>query len=371
MLAAKVRHVSGPVSVHAFRIPRGELQHHDLLVFGDEHFSYDNQCQPCDRLEGCVQIAALIRELKAGALESRTTLDVYLEMPYVAPRGKRRSHVIAFLDGQMRDPSSRRRGEGYAGIFTKLYREFRGDLYEDAGRAKNPTVRFHYCDARSEPNVETFAVASPERVPWFHEHVNTADRMRELMRAFLFGASFANDMRALFGADAAVEPSLSEGVHKVAKQFRSLRPGQTKDALRAFLETRIEELIVTLSDDVGFGSIAAPARFFAKPDGDEWADRLRSARCQLYQNAFAVAMLLGVRVLIMDAYLLCRLVRFSTERAETAGGRSVVYVGDDHARMYARFLTEQMKLPPSLSHTRGAIPLSPASGTSRCLSLQP
>jgi len=430
---SSIKRVSGPVSAHVFDLERegkgcGRVR---VYVFGDQHHRWDNLCpQPCSSStpgDACVDI---IRFVRAAVREAEREdgvdrhLDVFLEMPYVSRAGPLRDRWLKAIDvffSSKKDPpkaevfgrsssassaktSSRSAASGalkkkwgmfggagddrsvwrreavaqaigdapeYVGVFAHLYREFRGRLYEE-GRADTHS-RFHYCDARQEPHVSRlFPVLDPVK---FHKHFQTSEQLKEVLVAFLFSRDFPADVRRLCGSEVAgrllLTEALSDGMHKVAKQFHALQPGKLKDAVKLYLNDRVEDAMRVVRDDLGFdrGAAALAAADEAKLSVHfQWLKEMREAKGQLYLALFPLAMTFAVHLVIMDAYLICRLARFCLqETAARKSGESVgiVYVGDTHAEYYAAFFKDYLGVQPSVCsklHSSGDQP-------SRCTSL--
>lgn len=392
------RVISGPVSVYAFELPATK---HRVVLFGDWHFSYEHLCKPCVREQGCATVTRFIREAAAHARARGTSLDVYLELPYVVRDGPRRTRVIEALEGFMaRDMGPRARGKTpsallnkllhriagasstYVGVFAQLYREFRADVYRDlddgaggrakrgrgskaaqhdAGEGEGGAVRFHHADARYEPHVARLLNAD---VAWLRDHVRTIDRLRALLMAILFSRDFVGDVRRLLDAPTAAKvldlDALStldaahggagRPVHKIAKQFLRLRDGPVKTAARRWIEDRVDGLMRVLRDDVGFGAGSASRAAATTPastDADApWKDTVQEVREAAQAATLPLVMSLGVWVLLMDAYLACRMLRFALQRPDAVGGMSVVYVGDAHAQFYLHLLRDYMGVAP-------------------------
>ena len=377
-----VNQVSGPVSLYAFDIGSnggssggGSSR---IMVFGDMHFSNRNMCSPCVRADGCASVLDFIDERSAKAEARGTTLDVFLELPYVPPpaartrRARAVNHAVVHLGAP--PPSGvgvgigMRRGDiiamlrkvgvgpaapspRYVGLLGDMMRRYKDRLYptsplQNQQQQQQQQQRFHYADIRSDPNIHALLPVAPEAAA-----TGTIDGLRQLMHAFLFSADFVADVIACCGQGARVvrdglttlaPPPSKQGVgtgtwvHRIAKQFHALPGGPVKDAVRAYLTMRVEEVLDIMRNDVGMGSRpAVAARYY------DWLDHVRSARAQCYAFGYKTAMHLGVWVVMMDAYLLCRMLRFLGPGSET-----IVYVGDAHAEFYARFFVEYMGLRP-------------------------
>lgn len=399
------RVISGPVSVYAFELP---ATRHRVVLFGDWHFSYEHLCKPCVREQGCATVTRFIREAAAHARAQGSSLDVYLELPYVERDGPRRRRVVQALEGFMaRDMGPRARGKTpsallnkllhriagasstYVGVFAQLYREFRDDVYHDPGERRRPpakragegeggAVRFHYGDARYEPHVALLLNAD---VAWLRDHVRSIDRLRALVMAILFSRDFVGDVRRVLGVATAAKVldlhalstldaahgGAGRPVHKIAKQFLRLRDGPVKAAARRWIEDRVDGLMRVLRDDVGFGVAgeAATTTPAGRPDAGDapWRETVQQVRAAAQRATLPIVMSLGVWVLLMDAYLACRMLRFALQRPDAVGGMSIVYVGDAHAQFYLGLLRDYMGVAPTTcqphvlaTRRRGGVP---------------
>jgi hypothetical protein len=380
-LLSKVRMISGPVSVHVFDLEReGARPPNRLYLFGDEHFSYDNLCSPCVSTEGCTSIVAFIRSAAKAAEAAGVSLDVFMEMPYVMPKGGVRKALLTEMDQLMaKDPGPKVQGVQaiinrvlgvnpvYTGVFSLLYKEYRDRLYDDDLKktATDSLVRFHYCDARWEPHVRKLLQS---RASWLSEHVPTVEKLQALLHGFLFSRDFAGDVRRVFGNLDLIDPnalsvlSKEQGgmglpVHKIAKQFLRLQDGPVKLAVQQYLEDRVSEVAQVLRDDVGYGMVPTQDDNEAIPG---WLQYIRQVNARTHEQNLAITMELGVWVLLMDAYLLCRLLRFATQRPDTDGGTSIVYVGDAHAEYYVRLLRDYMRIAPRICRARSSHPSQPS-----------
>lgn len=414
---------------------------HRVFIFGDEHFRYDNMCSPCRKKDGCEDIVAFVQRLVDEPPGG--SLDVLLEMPYVVRSGPLRTRWLKRLDAVMRsDPEhffratasvfgvpasigdersssssrykdikrmmSRLLGEtpkGYIGVFSQLYRRFSSMLYDDDVKSttRRRGVRFHYCDARHEPHVELLL---PSLDPAnFHRHVRTLGQLRALLHAFLLAEDFHADISGVFGRDRAnalvVPDALSsmggkkknKSLHKIAKQFHLIPDAGMKLAARRYIEDRIEDALHVMEHDLGMEdgayTVAAAAAAGEQEGSDarhgrshySWLHELRMVHGKFYDVFFPLVMSFTVHMLLMDAYLICRMLRFV---CGNAGGATVVYAGDAHAEHYVSFLhdyvglrptvCEKMRdvLPPNIAsyHHGVQVPVMPPSRTSRCVAMR-
>ena len=85
-----------------------------------------------------------------------------------------------------------------------------------------------------------------------------------------------------------------------------------------------------------------------------WQQKVGIAHEQFYRASYKLVMQLAVHLVLMDAYLVCRLLRFCT-RPEAAGGESIVYVGNAHAEYYVSFFQDYMGLTPVVCQPASAV----------------
>ena len=389
--------VSGPVSAHVFQIPSGGR----VFIFGDEHVGYENLCAPCGAGNDCADIVTFVRRAVDAARRDPTAkpLDVFMELPYVVKDGPERRRYVRAIDARMAhdpvvfrpkkktDGSNNNKktwrmwgggGEGnaaavdraammarvlgdsprYIGVFSQLYREFRDDFYpvdDDAAFAKH-NVRFHRCDARHESHVgRLLPFIDPVR---FHRYVRTSDQLHEVLRAFLFARDFAGEIGRIFGTREAARVLLHMDAgrpHKVAKQFHALPEGAAKAAVKRYLEDRLEDAVSVARSDLGFdggphvlaAAREAQSKARVRPHQDHmlWLRQMRVLHGTFYEAFFPDVMRFAAQLLVMDAYLLCRLLRFG---CATPGGVSIVYAGDTHAEYYASFFKDYLGLEPTV-----------------------
>jgi hypothetical protein len=419
MTAVTPTFVSGPISVHVFDAPtsdgrHGASFHNRIYIFGDQHFSYAHRCRPCLPSHGCERIVdfieRLVQERQVGNVGNQPklgappdallpagggvpppdrSLDVYMEMPYIVPRGRWRSKVLREKDPFMRrdgppprtETAARPRAD-YIGMLSQLYQRFYSRMYDDPTPAQQrslsarPRVRFHYCDARMEPNVSTLLPYEPgdhfygSRLNQFHLHMDAPAKLLALLEALLFSTDFVAEVRRLFGEDApplVTETLSGKGVYRVAKQYHRLQEGPAKRAVRSYLSARAAEVVQNLRAAGMFDYAAALRALRAFGSGSlPHAPRLDERQVRDYLGRFILEMFFA-RVLVMDAYLVCRMVRFSLQRGDSARGTSVVYVGDSHAAFYVRFFTEFMGLRALTCQNRVAV--DGTSSNRRCVRL--
>lgn len=222
----------------------------------------------------------------------------------------------------------------------------------------------------------------------YHADVPDARAHRELISAFLFGTDFVRDVARASSkskAEAAVvrealsttntvhktpaQPTTNT-VHKIAKQFHRLEPTAQRPAMRAYLEARLDELTRTLRDIIGYDQVvdlvlaetatatndddnsnkrekderAVPGAALVPGAADLMRDH-RSLRVGSHLPNFTYFMAVFNPIVLMDAYLLCRLLRYATAPS-SAGGVSFVYAGDAHVDYYLAFFERFLGVRP-------------------------
>lgn len=158
--------LSGPVTAYS-----GIYNNNKYLFFGDAHFSFKGTCAPpcksvtqdfikTDNNSNCWEIARLLVDIFDKAEADGTTVDFYIEMPFL-PKGK----FIPSRDDI--EKASRQTGFLYA-LYYMFYDCF------NKSRCKWKNVRFHYVDVRlqyksvnfPELVVDMDILDRPERLPF-------------------------------------------------------------------------------------------------------------------------------------------------------------------------------------------------------------
>jgi hypothetical protein len=328
--------ISGPVSIHTFHLP---IHDHEIIVFGDQHFSYDNLCaNPCNKPE-CELITAFIQRYVKNAKKTGKTLDVYVELPYVPKDLVRKSAQISKIEDSTRnnvasledfmDESDGREKEQQQrlGIIGHIFKVFGKHLYDEEtkmiGNASN--VRFHYADARFEKNTLMLIPTDVDRL------VSSLDwdgsRLVRVLAAMIFGTDFGlslpiEERRLVFPAS--LSTWRGRTVHKIAKQFLKLPAGMLKDRLRLYLDMRVNRVV-------------------------PWVRQLRN--CSRSDPESCKEIVIYIRSVLMDAYLLSRMIYYATQK-QASKGVSIIYVGHAHAMEIVTFLREYAQMPPELCDTK-------------------
>jgi hypothetical protein len=308
--------------MYVFRIPERD---HEIIIFGDMHFSYTGMCKPCNPRE-CETITLFIERYA----KTKKSLDVFLELPYVT-----RNKVIKKMWVNQIDTVTQRNvdnlqyidhgeGERVIGIIGHLFRVFKKNLYDDetkmTGNVRN--VRFHYADARHEHNVVRMIPSDVDRL--IKQTDGDIGRIVTTMRAMIFGIDFASSLSSLTVRERQITFPFSlstwrgRPVHKVAKQFLKLPAGEMKNKLKSYLEGRLEDVERTIRN-------------------------IKQTKARATQIPLNDEMLIYIRTIIMDAYLLSRMMYYAN-LDRTVGGASIVYVGHSHSIEIVKFLRDSIGL---------------------------
>jgi hypothetical protein len=381
-----VRSVSGPVSAHVFQVQTGPGRTAAVYLFGDVHFSYDNRCTRCSESKGCYGVVDFIEKAQKEAVDRGRDLDVFFELPYVPAANNMRNQALSWIDAYFTRNASVGtalesamgklfgRSPQYIGIFSKLYRRFGERTYHHShGQGNqgnhgnqdnndNDKVRFHYADARLEPNAMRLIMPMQKDLDWlvaFHQRVDSSAKLAELLAAFMFSKDFVGDVRSLYGNDApVVDAALStmtiDGkacrVHKIAKQFHKL-PAHVKPAVTKYLKDRVARIQGFMRDvamyDEGAkllnGTTAAKISSSRMPSHElsMFREIMQQRSINYLGEAEFTIMFVGC-TLLMDAYLLCRMMGYLCRPSATQDGCAIVYAGDAHIEHYADFFVNYL-----------------------------
>ena len=403
-----VKSISGPVSCHVFRvpIPSGKRDYVTLYLMGDEHMSYENMCEACSREKGCYPIDDFIEQAAESAEKNKWELDVFMEMPFYSKQDPEKTEMLQTWDTLLRQDSDpltavenfmRKlvgRSPRYIGIFSRLYRKFSDKLYHASSRArKSKVVRFHQGDARHEFFVRTmFCVDKKKKfdsnqikcLTNLHVHLDTIEKFKSFMMAFLVDKNFEKSITKLFGKNVSIPEKLlttfsnsGNGVfkcHKIAKQFHKL-PEYIRPVVMAYIEERVDTLLSVMQEHFDYEANAASVKKLeASKEGDtkkneagEFDDlfaMFRKLRLYAYFQQIKFFIYLPLHTVFMDVYMLCRMLYFMTTKHSGKEGAVIAYAGDAHIRVYVRFFKKYMKLRPVFCK---ALSANRQQETSRCV----
>ncbi len=280
--------ISGPVSVTVLSARGGDIM---MYLFGDHHFSLNNTCN-CEGYPNCHNISDFITHFLDEKKLSRykTESDVFMEVPF----GKGVSKAVS-------PPSTRTstRFTRQAGVLGILFDRFKDDLYS----IKKPSRgRIHFADVRSEPSRSGLPTYSAE-------FIRQAPTL-ELVKTFLLNIMFGDNTKY---------PT------KVNKQFHKLK-NVYKDCLRSYLVERLDALLEYMRIKLQYN---------------------HQVQTNPKVSWFSRIYLLGVRVLVMDAYLLARMIYYTFQNPKPIDNRRIIlYSGSAHTAAVVTFMMYYM--PSSL-----------------------
>lgn len=373
-----VRRISGPVSYHIFQYA---INLNTIFLFGDVHFSHNNQCIECHRDKSCFHIVDAVKYFEEDAHRRNTTFDVLMEFPFVSGKGPDRDQFLAKLDqhfikNSKSSAASRMllrlfgKSTQYIGIFSSLYKHFAHRFYYHP--PGHNQIRFHYADARFEYNVRRFF--SPVSVKWiymFHNSIKSITQFRRLLEVFLIGyrsrRSFQDQISEIFGPDhpplnqslSSKRPGGPKTLHKIAKQVYKLPP-DLRAKVEAFISDKLDNICAILSEDIQYEdgirllNIKHASRDRAGLQDGTLA-YIRAYRLKHYMAFFSIFMELITQTVMMDVYLLARLL-FNASRPESAHGVTLVYAGDYHISVYADFFNRYLNMQPLGCHVSSFSP---------------
>jgi len=265
-------------------------------------------------------------------------------------------------------------GEGRSSIeeHRELFERFGHDFYatNDVKRRDSPTVqhRFHAVDVRWDPHVLRILMMptstySNERLSFlwlvsFMHRVPTVKSFTSLIRCFLKSESFPSDLAEILGEERArnlvVPGALVDGVcHPIAHQYLKLSQ-EMRTIVASHVERRISEIEKTLREDVDYDTLA-----LAFGEGTERHSLIRTSSDAAYEaslkddirrvkytamiSSLEIVVRMWMPVLLMDAYAMCRVMRYVFREQREEGTVVLVVVGQVHADHMDRFLREEAK----------------------------
>lgn len=416
--------ISGPVSIYAYKMPCAGGGTNNVILMGDVHHSEENQCEKCREDATCATLVEFIEGIEKLCRTTGKSLDVFMEFPYVVKSGFLRQSVVDATRqmfeadrmeknnkssrGMIRAPvrqmmSSVSRLSGFQiGVFSGLFEHFGDRFYgpkndenehtvlpqrttrpppivptpikKAAEEKVNAGIRFHYSDARKDPNVWVFVeppLVRPDSLEsdkeillrWifnFHMDIPNTATHRKLMHTFLLDKDFKAGITHLFGQNAnIIEDGLSilpnsngKKIHKISKQFHKL-PKPLQSIVGNYLEARLNELEWIMREEIGYDQVAERIRrpeshrpFAMTSTSEDILKHIhRDVRLSGHIPNFVYFSTLLNPVLLMDSYLLCRLLYYSSA-SSSAEGYSIVYAGDSHIEYYMTFFEKFMGLRP-------------------------
>lgn len=356
-----IKRISGPVSAYTYRLnasaaTRQQLRQHTILLLGDVHTSYKNTCDDCDTDPECTSLVDFIKRLDDESRRNNTPLDVYLELPVVPKREALRSSIIRRVDKFLMKNASAGTAlmeffgirPRYIGQFSPIFRAFRDRIYHHHDNtARSPQQRFHYTDARLDLMIQILVSHPATQDPVeFHRRYDIDD-VRELLLAFLLSDDFVRDVGKVIGDDHIVDKLMrrvgpdvlttyrGKVVHRIAKQVHKLPTPRLREALRAYIRDCVERMCDKLRNVLHYDKV----RESVLTSSGKLSGR--------YAALFRTFVTLDVQLVLMDTYLLARMLRFATTGKQSDRGISVVFAGDAHIVNYRTFFERYMQLEAS------------------------
>jgi hypothetical protein len=326
-------------------------------------------CPSCSGDPRCDTIADFIERLAGEDQE----LDVFMEFPYVVASGNARESMIQHLDNLFSKEKQNLtekvmtkifgNTKEYIGVFSLLYDRFSKKMYRRHPQGRHESrQRFHYADARFEINVKRFLAPTDDSwIRKFHECIPDIPTFRHLLECFVVGhkkRAFQVEMRDLFGSWIDVyEESLSsksskgqKTLHKISKQVHKL-PASLRKLVEDFINEKLDAICNILKVDLRYED---GKRFmFKKPTPEELNDGtlivIRASRLANYVKIFQWFMNLIVQTIMIDVYLLSRMLFYSMKKSKDQK-TSVIYAGDYHISVYADFFRRFLGIEPNSCH---------------------
>jgi hypothetical protein len=260
------------------------------------------------------------------------------------------------------------------GMLSKLYTTFKDRIYahhtkghqegkeDDTDSSKTlHRQRFHYGDTRFERHAHLISppMSSEDNIiEWmvdFHTRVATADKFCRILEAFITSKNFEQDMRKLMGDKTAiVDKALSNvtingktfRVHKVAKQYWRV-PEELRPVADKYVQDRIKYVRQFMLDVLNYDFHARQfqgltlEKVVSTRHEVEMAHSLVSAGLMAYMGNLAYpGLMLVCCMIIMDAYMICRMLRYMYESND--GSCVIAYTGDAHTSHYADFMVNYL-----------------------------
>jgi hypothetical protein len=156
-------------------------------------------------------------------------------------------------------------------------------------------------------------------------------------------------------------------MHKIAKQFWKLSEKERK-LMKKYFDMRIQEFVAFLTTEVPYESLITTEY----DDGDVShgtivINKARAELTRVYRDIFAHIYTWIIKVFIMDAYLLCRMMYYITVK-QASGSTTIVYAGDAHANYYVRCLRDVFGWSPKVCKT---LEMLTHEEVERCVTIEP
>lgn len=300
-------------------------------------------------------------------------------------------------------------------VIRKLYRCYKRELYyarSDTNLCFDFREQFHGTDVRWEPNTWMYMKVPRNSMPellsrWFfgfHSYVGDVTTYRKIIETFLFSTDFVKDMRKIYGKHAPIATAalIYERVmyahrnggggggddtsrecrehvrrmHPIAYEYHLLPPDYAR-LVAYYFAARLDSVSDLMRHELQYDHFAK--LFHDKNSGENGDDhrelnfsesmremlvnKIRQQKLMAYKSGLLMITRFVIPVLLMDAYLLFRVLRFiyrepkyrtevrdregrRDEKKNTATGYIIVYAGNAHACNYVDFFRQYMGLAP-------------------------
>jgi hypothetical protein len=291
-----------------------------------------------------------------------------MEMPYVVGHSKEpvtrqkqlvKIHELFTRDSKIRLPGLFGGSKQYIGIFSSLYKKYGDNFYfrekikvkvkgDSIPKTNKGDSRFHYGDIRSEFNVRHFlAPFDNKAMVEFHARINSIAKFRRLLEAFLVGHKkeskpFDVTIKELFGStsDVYYKSLGTNNMHRISKQIHKL-PARLRDKVEAFVNEKLDTLVDIMKHDIKYeDGITMLTSNNNKDTRDGTLVYIRESRLIHYSNVFKIFMHLIVQTIMMDTYMIARMLYYATKTSCI-----ISYTGSYHTYVYADFFLRYMKAP--------------------------
>jgi hypothetical protein len=302
--------VSGAVSLYHLQVPRVGT----VLLMGDVHVDRGpGLCRNCAPPE-CLQVSEFVDLLGLEAQMAGGVVDVFYELPW--------RHPLLLYPREL--------------LWSEL-QSAHGDQMYSARMADGKRV--HYADIRFEPllqHLHPFFFGAgqlpPHQTRWLAEALPSIEEYGRVLDVFVLSDDAPGALRGILqGSRVPVyeqvytlvdeyswaETVAGQRVHRIRKQLLKL-PQRLRSAVLKMYAANREQLV------------SSGAR--------SWSEGVAKFRRgeDLASSGVALVQLLGA-TLLMDVYLLCRLLHYIT-RQDCSG--AVVVAGQAHIETYLRFFSE-------------------------------
>lgn len=313
--------ISGPEYVAVFQYIATQKR---ILLFGDEHWSYNGMCEKCSLSNNCLHIKDLIEYMS-----KKNKVDVFVEARY----------TTLDMKEELGEKAKNDIPDGPLGNVQNKYHKY---LYNK--HTKKQKLRVHYSDFRFHTSLNLLEYVAfvlerkrEQQITYplaVISHFKTKNYFKKFADACVKSDNFINDMEVLFKDNAAIYldkkhlTSFVNGeknIHRIRKQIKKTSPEMQK-ALLKFHNIQCKEL---LEDQ--YNSYYKHARkLFLKHESFDIEDSDISNNLPVLYLTIR-----GWTSHLMDMYLLSRLMYY-LERNDSKN--LVVYTGTKHTWNYQYFL---------------------------------